>query len=70
MTTTSAKIITRQCIACNKKSTITVDAVAYANWENGMMIQDAFPEMSSDQRELVMTGTHAECWDIIALEEE
>ena len=26
-------------------------------------IQDAFPELSPAQRELLITGTHEKCWD-------
>jgi hypothetical protein len=32
-------------------------------WYNGDgLIQDIFPNLDADQRELIMTGTHSECW--------
>lgn len=37
--------------------------VAHANWQNGMLIQDAFPNLNADQREFIMTGITAEEWD-------
>jgi hypothetical protein len=40
-----------------------VDALGYLRWsELGEHIQDALPELDADQRELLMTGTHAHCW--------
>jgi len=32
-------------------------------WQNGTLIQDAFPELNADQREFIMTGITAESWD-------
>jgi hypothetical protein len=41
-----------------------VDALGYIRWsEMGENIQDALPELDADQRELLMTGTHAHCWE-------
>ena len=32
-------------------------------WQNGMLIQDAFPNLSPDDREFIMTGITEEEWD-------
>jgi len=32
-------------------------------WQNGMLIQDACPDLTADQREFVMTGITPEEWD-------
>jgi len=32
-------------------------------WENGMYIQDAFPMLTPEQREFIMTGVIPEEWD-------
>ena len=32
-------------------------------WDEGMLIQDAFPFLTADQREFLMTGTPPEVWD-------
>ena len=47
--------ITKVCPECGKKTTITVDIDAYARWRNGELIQRAFPDMSADDRETLMT---------------
>jgi hypothetical protein len=32
-------------------------------WEGGMFVQDAFPHLTADQREFILTGTTAEEWN-------
>ena len=59
------KILSPNCMLCSERSTIEVDRKAYTAWQNGAMAQDAFPTWTADQRELLMTGTHPECWDDI-----
>ena len=58
-------VITRKCVVCGNRSKLhDVDALGYIRWsELGENIQDALPELDADQRELLMTGTHAHCWE-------
>jgi hypothetical protein len=39
------------------------DAEAYRKYEQGMAVQDAFPDRSADDREFLITGICPECWD-------
>ena len=39
-------------------------------WNNGMLIQDACPDLTEDQREFIMTGITSEEWDAAFGEEE
>ena len=55
--------ITKPCIHCNETSAITVDAAAHRRWRSGALIQDAFPDMDADTRELLISGIHPACWD-------
>jgi hypothetical protein len=32
-------------------------------WKEGMLIQDAMPELSADERQLLISGTCGKCWD-------
>ena len=51
------------CRICKRRGLLQdVPVDGYFNWEAGMNIQDALPELDEDQRELLMTGTHAHCW--------
>ena len=58
-------VMTRKCVVCGKRSILhDVDALGYIRWmEMGENIQDALPGLDADQRELLMTGTHAHCWE-------
>jgi hypothetical protein len=47
-----------------------LDAVALANWRNKELIQNAFPNLDYQQRELIQTGIHPECWDEMFPEKE
>jgi hypothetical protein len=40
-----------------------LDYDSYLAYMDGKYVQDAFPEMSPDEREMLITGTHPECWD-------
>jgi len=39
-------------------------------WENGMLIQDAMPNLSQDEREFIITGITPEGWDALFGEDE
>ena len=59
-------VYTKPCVMCKMPAIVTdVDETGYVAWQNGQNIQDALPELDPDQRELLMTGTHAHCWDRI-----
>jgi len=38
-------------------------------WWNGKYVSDAFPDMPVEQRELLITGIHPECWKELGLDE-
>ena len=60
-------VICPPCRVCGKRAVLTgVDALGYVRWDQlGANVQDALPELDADQRELLLTGTHAHCWDTI-----
>jgi hypothetical protein len=55
---------TLPCLECGERSTLTVDRVGWALCE-AQHVQEAFPDMSAGDRELLITGTHPECWERI-----
>ena len=61
-------IIEKTCPFCNKVSCIEIPSSGFLKWSTGTLIQDAFPELNADQRELVMTGIC--CWDEVFPEEK
>ena len=59
------------CPICRKSNLINVCSDDYEAWQNGTLIQDAFPYLSAEDRECLMTGFCSECWDkMFGMEEE
>ena len=58
------RVHTPICRMCGNGGVLdNVDALGFIRWsELGENIQDALPGLDADQRELLMTGTHAHCW--------
>lgn len=61
---------TRNCIHCGKASIVSLDVEKVIRWQGGAHVQTVWPEMTPEERELLVTGTHPECWDIMFPEEE
>lgn len=52
------------CVVCGRiHEPVILDAEKYYRWKGGECIQDVFPEMTKDQREILISGTCPECWD-------
>lgn len=60
---TGTVTVTKECPLCNKPNTITAPTEDYIQWLYGASIQVAFPYLSADDREGLMTGTHGPCFD-------
>ena len=58
-------LITRTSILSGKTRTkeINVNQSQIDKWVAGMLIQDAMPNVSVDEREFIMTGSTPEEWD-------
>ena len=56
-------ILNNTCIHCGFTNQLTLDAVSLANWRSGEYIQNAFPNLNYQERELIQTGIHPECWN-------
>lgn len=53
-----------RCPHCKIFVRVTLDGSEYwAYFMQGALVQDAFPNLTPEQRELLITGTHPECWD-------
>lgn len=50
------------CPFCGKKRVVTVNSEDYDKWENGELVQIAFPYLSASDREALITGICDECW--------
>jgi len=53
-----------KCPKCNDEGSLTVGYDGFIKWrDDGMLIQQAFPELSADDRERLITGWCTSCWD-------
>jgi hypothetical protein len=64
-------LITKTSILSGKTRTkqINVNQSQIDKWVAGMLIQDAMPDVSVDEREFIMTGSTPEEWDLYFNEE-
>ncbi len=51
------------CVHCGDQFDMVVPIHGLIAWKEGMLIQDAMPELSADERELLISGTCGKCWD-------
>ena len=54
---------TKPCLVCDKYEVWSLDREAVTRWRGGENIQDAFPDMKLEDREVLISGTHPACWD-------
>lgn len=56
---------TPACIVCHATSVVTIPEDALLRLKAKEPIQKVLPEYTADERELLISGTHSECWDEI-----
>lgn len=56
-------VLVKDCPFCGKDSRVQVPGPGLWAWEHGAFAQVAFPTLTAEQREQVITGTHPECWN-------
>jgi len=49
------------CVFCGKKHSVYVNMKDLIDWERGKFVQDAFPYLSPDERELFVSKVCVEC---------
>lgn len=57
------EVITNPCFFCGSSAIVIVSKDGFDKWQAGELVQKAFPEMSPAIREMLITGTHPECWE-------
>lgn len=51
------------CPICGKVNEVNVKFEDYLRWQGGDLIQDAFPYLNANDRELLLSGICSKCWD-------
>ena len=64
--------ITKKSIFTGTERTLEINITQdqFDAWKNGMLIQDAMPNISAEDREFIMTGTIKEEWDELKLDDD
>jgi hypothetical protein len=60
---------TKPCTVCNEYEVWSLDREAVTRWQEGENIQNAFPDMKAEDREILISGTHPACWNELFGEE-
>jgi hypothetical protein len=63
MTEEMLTVYCRPCSFCGTQYIVDLPAEKVKRWRDGEHIQNVFPEMSPDEREILISGTCSECWD-------
>ncbi len=59
------------CAICEVEQTIIVSEEGLDKYREGAAVQDCFPEMSADHREMLISRTCGKCWKkMFTFEEE
>ena len=62
--------VSKDCPVCGMATAFYLRPDDLARWNDGELIQNVWPNMSVDEREIMISGTHAHCWDQLFGEEE
>lgn len=65
-----AVIETPKCVVCHKSTILEITREQYAKLvhPHGPNVQEIFPDWNASERELLISGTHSKCWDLIFTE--
>jgi hypothetical protein len=56
-------LLMKECGLCGKSAKLAkVPVAGFHAWLGGAAVQDALPQFSASERELLLTGLHAECF--------
>jgi hypothetical protein len=54
-----------QCVVCHTVHTIEVSKERYDAWQGGRLIQEVWPDSTSEEREIMISGTCPGCFNIL-----
>lgn len=54
-------VVTR-CPFCGRGNEVEVNEEDYWDWEDGVLAQNAFPYLSAEEREMLISGICPQCW--------
>ena len=55
--------VVTSCPFCGKAHSVWVNEIDYLDWQDGELAQNAFPYLSADDREMLISGICPSCWN-------
>jgi hypothetical protein len=55
-------------VVCNRWYVVRVQSADLHRYHDGVLAQDAFPYLSPEYRELLISGTCPDCWDLLVVD--
>ena len=55
-------VVTR-CPICGRGNEVEVNEMDYLDWQDGVLAQVAFPYLSANEREMLISGVCPTCWN-------
>jgi hypothetical protein len=55
--------VVTSCPFCGHANEVEVNEMDYLDWQDGVLAQDAFPYLSANEREMLISGICPTCWD-------
>ena len=59
----TSKLFENTCVECGVSNYILLDEKNWELWRKNNLVQNVFPWLTMDQREILITGTHYACWN-------
>lgn len=56
-------IVVTVCPFCGHAHEVAVNEADFWDWQDGELAQNAFPYLSADDREILISGICPKCWD-------
>ena len=55
--------VVTQCPVCYQMNKVQVNELDYLDWRDGALAQDAFPYLSKQERETLISSLCPNCWE-------
>jgi hypothetical protein len=69
-TGTTIEIITPTCQVCDRTGALQVPVEGHRKWVAGAFIQDVLSDLTAEEREMLISGTHPDCFDSLFADDE
>jgi hypothetical protein len=61
----NTELVAVTCRVCLETFHVSIVPSEYVRWQNGECIQNAMPNVSAEDRELLISQTCGACWDLL-----